>query len=287
MLLILTISMGKFKIKVGIIGGSGLDDPDILEGRNEKQVTTPYGNPSDVLIEGTIGGYHCVLLARHGRRHNIMPTNVNFRANIWALKEEGCTHILASTATGSLQENIEPGDLVVLDNLIDRTTKRAQTFYDGALESPEGVCHLPMYPAFCEETRQVVIDVLKSLGYKFHEHGTCVAVEGPRFSSRAESNVFRSWGADVINMTIVPEVVLAKEAGICYSSIAMATDYDCWRDVGESVNVADVLATFKKNSEKVKELFKAAIPLIGGKNWDDTISKLRATVEGSVMKPHN
>ncbi|CAB3383629.1 Hypothetical predicted protein [Cloeon dipterum] len=276
--------MGKYKIKIGIIGGSGLDDPDILDNRAERKVTTPFGDPSDILIEGTIGGQECVLLARHGRRHTIMPSAVNFRANIWALKEAGCTHILASTATGSLREDIVPGDLVVLNDFIDRTTKRAQSFFDGTLE--EGVCHLPMYPAFCEETRMAVIKALTALGFKHHTKGTCVSIEGPRFSSRAESNMFRSWGADVINMTTCPEVVLAKEAGICYAAVAMATDYDCWRDHGDSVSVSDVLATFKKNAEKVTALFKDIVPAIGSMgHWDDIIDNLRGTVNGNIMKP--
>ncbi|XP_059481948.1 S-methyl-5'-thioadenosine phosphorylase [Neocloeon triangulifer] len=276
--------MGKYKIKIGIIGGSGLDDPDILDDRVEKKVTTKFGDPSDVLIEGKIGGQECVLLARHGRRHSIMPSAVNFRANIWALKDAGCTHILASTATGSLREEICPGHLVVLDSFIDRTTKRAQSFYDGTLE--EGVCHLPMYPAFCEETRKLIIGLLTKNGVTHHSKGTCVSIEGPRFSSRAESNMFRSWGADVINMTTCPEVVLAKEAGICYAAVAMSTDYDCWRDHGDTVCVADVLATFKKNAEKVTALFKEAVPLIGNQgHWDDIIDNLRGTVEGSIMRP--
>lgn len=168
---------------------------------------------------------------RHGRSHSIMPSTVNYRANIWALRQLNCTHILASTATGSLQENIKPGDLVVLDSFIDRTTKRSQTFYDGSSQSDLGVCHLPMSPAFCERTRKLLIDTAKELGLEAHPTGTVVTIEGPRFSSKAESLMFKQWNAHLVNMTTVPEVVLAKEAGICYASIAMATDYDSWRVV--------------------------------------------------------
>ncbi|XP_042572220.1 S-methyl-5'-thioadenosine phosphorylase [Cyprinus carpio] len=223
-------------VKIGIIGGSGLDDPDILEGRTERYVVTPFGKPSDALILGKIKNVDCVLLARHGRQHTIMPTNVNYQANIWALKEEGCTHLLVTTACGSLREDIQPGDIVLIDQFIDRTTKRVQTFYDGQPTSHPGVCHIPMAEPFCNRTREVLMEVAQGLGVKCHTRGTMVTIEGPRFSSRAESLMFRQWGADVINMTTVPEVVLAKEAGLCYASIAMATDYDCWKEHEEAVS---------------------------------------------------
>uniref|UniRef100_A0A7N6FJG1 Purine nucleoside phosphorylase n=1 Tax=Anabas testudineus TaxID=64144 RepID=A0A7N6FJG1_ANATE len=213
-----------------------LDDPDILEGRTERYVDTPYGKPSDALILGKIKNVECVLLARHGRQHTIMPSEVNFQANIWALREEGCTHLLVTTACGSLREEIQPGDIVIIDQFIDRTTKRAQTLYDGQPTSPAGVCHIPMAEPFCNRTREVLIEVARSLGIKCHVRGTMLTIEGPRFSSRAESLMFRQWGADVINMTTVPEVVLAKEAGLCYASIAMATDYDCWKEHEEAVS---------------------------------------------------
>uniref|UniRef100_A0A3B3SL86 S-methyl-5'-thioadenosine phosphorylase n=1 Tax=Paramormyrops kingsleyae TaxID=1676925 RepID=A0A3B3SL86_9TELE len=224
------------RIKIGIIGGSGLDDPDILEGRTEKHVDTPFGKPSDVLILGKIKNVECVLLARHGRQHTIMPSNVNYRANIWALKDEGCTHLLVTTACGSLREEIQPGHIVLVDQFIDRTTKRIQTFYDGSPTSPPGVCHIPMAVPFCSRTRQVLLEVARDLEVKCHPQGTMVSIEGPRFSSRAESLMLRQWGADVINMTTVPEVVLANEAGLCYASIAMATDYDCWKEHEEAVS---------------------------------------------------
>ncbi|KAJ8963352.1 hypothetical protein NQ318_018824, partial [Aromia moschata] len=262
-------------IKIGIIGGSGLDDPDILKNRKEKKVTTPFGDPSDVLVLGAIDNVACVLVARHGRSHNIMPGKVNYRANIWALKEEGCTHIVASTATGSLREHIKPGDIVILDNFIDRTVGRHQTFYDGEQGHPEGVCHLPMEPAYCELTRKAISEVADELGFAVHRKGTVIAIEGPRFSSRAESNMYRMWGGDVINMTSVPEVVLAKEAGICYASIALATDYDCWREVGEKVCVADVLRTFKQNITKVTRLITGVVLKIAAKDWEQPIKELK------------
>lgn len=274
------------QIKVGIIGGSGLDDPDILKNRREETVLTPYGNPSDVLIHGNIDEVPCILLARHGRKHSVMPGNVNYRANIWALKEAGCTHLIVSTATGSLQEHIKPGDLVILDSFIDRTQGRQQTFYDGVAGHPVGVCHLPMEPAFCERTRKVLLETADSLMLECHRSGTVIAFEGPRFSSKAESHMHRQWGGDVINMTTVPEVVLAKEAGLCYAAVALATDYDCWRTTGEKVCMEAVLTMFKANVSKVTELITAVVRRIAMMDWDDTIQELKAVVDSSVMLPH-
>ncbi|XP_043917264.1 S-methyl-5'-thioadenosine phosphorylase isoform X2 [Protopterus annectens] len=272
---------------IGIIGGSGLDDPDILEGRIEKDVNTPFGKPSDVLIQGKIKNVDCVLLARHGRQHTISPTNVNFRANIWALKEEGCTHLLVTTACGSLREEIQPGDIVLIDQFIDRTTKRAQTFYDGSPSCLSGVCHIPMAVPFCTRTREVLSEVAKKLGIKHHPRGTMITIEGPRFSSRAESLMFRQWGADVINMTTVPEVCLAREAGICYSSVAMATDYDSWKEHEEAVSVDKVLKTMKENANKASSMLLSAIPQIASMDWTETLESLKTGLQCSVMLPKN
>ena len=167
-----------------------------------------------------------------------MPTNVNYRANIWALKEEGCTHVIVTTACGSLKEDIHPGDCVILDQFIDKTTKRVSTFYDGEPKSPKGVCHIPMDKPFCGRTREIIIKTAKDLGeFKtVHSQGTAITIEGPRFSSKAESLLWRQWGGDVVNMTTVPEVCLAKEAGLCYAAVALPTDYDSWRSDKESVS---------------------------------------------------
>ncbi|XP_044513439.1 S-methyl-5'-thioadenosine phosphorylase [Gracilinanus agilis] len=274
-------------VKIGIIGGTGLDDPEILEGRTEKYVDTPYGKPSDALILGKIKNVDCVLLARHGRQHTIMPSNINFQANIWALKEEGCTHIIVTTACGSLREEIQPGDIVIIDQFIDRTTKRPQTFYDGSHACSGGVCHIPMAEPFCSKTREVLLETAKKLGLKCHSKGTMVTVEGPRFSSRAESLMFRIWGGDLINMTTVPEVVLAREAGICYASIAMATDYDCWKEHEEAVSVDNVMKTLKENSNKATSLLLTAIPQIGSMEWTETLRSMKHTVQFSIMLPRH
>ena len=237
---------GEYAIKIGIIGGSGLDDPAIMEGAREIEVCTPYGKPSDSLLEGVIAGVPCVILARHGRQHTIMPTNVPYQANIYALKAAGCTHLVVSTAVGILTEDIAPGELCLLDQYIDRTTKRPQTFYDGAAGHPPGVCHIPQGDPFCAETRATVLETAAGLGLKMHPTSTIVTIEGPRFSSRAESNFFRLLGADLVNMTIGTECPLAAEAGLSYCAIAMATDYDCWKEDEQAVTVDAVMAVMAK-----------------------------------------
>jgi 5'-methylthioadenosine phosphorylase len=243
-------------IKVGIIGGSGLDDPKLMTDIKEQEVRTPYGVPSSPLVSGVIGGIATVVLARHGRGHSIYPSGVNYRANVHALKEAGCTHILATTAVGSLREEIQPGDLVFIDQFLDFTKHRIQTFHD------EKVVHTPMADPFCGQLATVLAETAGKLGLRFHRKGTIVTIEGPRFSTRAESHMFRLLGADVINMSTVPEVVLAREAGICYQSIAMSTDYDCWKDGEEPVTWEMIVATMKRNADNVKNLIRETLPKI-------------------------
>ncbi|NQT50170.1 S-methyl-5'-thioadenosine phosphorylase [Candidatus Kuenenbacteria bacterium] len=235
-------------MKFGIIGGSGLDDPKLLENYQEVEVTTPFGKPSSKLTTGRVGNHDVVIIARHGAHHSIMPTKVPYRANIWALKEMGCTHIVATTACGSLKEEIAPGDLVFLDQFVDFTKHRIQTFYE------DKVVHTPMAEPFGKDLRQKFIKTAESSNLKHHKTGTMITIEGPRFSTRAESHLFRSWGIDVINMSTVPEVVLANELEIPYASIAMATDYDCWKEGEEAVTLEMVFATMRQNADKVKKL---------------------------------
>lgn len=165
-----------------------------------------------------------------------MPSHVNYRANIEAMRLQGCTHVIVTTACGSLREDIRPGDIVIMDQFIDRTYRRETTFYDGKDGSPGGICHMQMDQPFCTRTRSVLVQAAKDLRLRYHDSGTTVTIEGPRFSSKAESNMFRSWSCDIVNMTTVPEVCLAKEAGLCYASIGLATDYDCWKDEPVSEN---------------------------------------------------
>lgn len=246
--------------KIGIIGGSGLEDPNILENTKNKTVITPYGKPTSSLKLGKIKGIDVVLLSRHGREHTIPPTQVNFKANIHALKTEGCTHILATTAVGSLREEINRGDLVILDQFIDFTRHRFSTFYEEF--KPHKPEHCPMAEPFSIELRKILNNTCDELGLKYHKKGTVITIEGPRFSTKAESNMFRIWGGDVINMSIAPEAALANEAGIPYATVAMSTDYDCWKEDEEPVTWEAVLEIFKKNAGNVTNLLINTIPKI-------------------------
>ncbi|MFX1397877.1 MAG: S-methyl-5'-thioadenosine phosphorylase [Promethearchaeota archaeon] len=236
-------------VKIGIIGGSGLEDPDILKDAKDVEVNTAYGNPTSPLKVGKINDVEVVLIGRHGREHTIPPTQVNYRANIQALKDQGCTHILATTACGSLREKIGRGDFVIIDQFIDFTRLRKLSFYD---EFPAGDAkHTAMARPYSEELRTLLIESVKELGLKHHEKGTVVTIEGPRFSTIAESNMFRQWGADVINMSIATETILANEAGIPYAAVAMSTDYDCWKQNEAPVTWEEILEVFGKNVNNV------------------------------------
>jgi 5'-methylthioadenosine phosphorylase len=248
--------------KIGIIGGSGLDDPALLKDARDESVTTPWGEPSSPLKMGTIDGVSVVLLARHGRQHTIPPSQVNYRANIAALKAAGCTHILATTAVGSLREDIHPGDLVILDQFIDFTRRRDATYFESfAPGSPD---HTAMPDPYDAGLRALLIAECRSAGYRFHERGCVLTEEGPRFATRAESRMFRVWGADVVNMSIATETALACEAAIPYAGIAMSTDYDAWRESGETVTWQAVNAVFAQNVAKVTTLLTRVIPRLAG-----------------------
>uniref|UniRef100_A0A1I8EJ58 S-methyl-5'-thioadenosine phosphorylase n=2 Tax=Wuchereria bancrofti TaxID=6293 RepID=A0A1I8EJ58_WUCBA len=268
--------------KIGIIGGTGLEDPKIFSNAQEYKVSTPFGSPSDALIEGEVGNTTCILLSRHGREHNVSPTNINYRANLWALMQQGAKVILSTAASGSLKEEITPGSFVFLDSFIDRTFKREVTFHDGKNGHPKGVCHIPMYPAYNEKLRQVLISSAEELKYKIFKTGTAICIEGPRYSSRAESEVYRGWNADIINMTVCPEVYLAKELGIPFATTAIVTDYDCWRE-DEKVSVDLVAQRMHESSDKAKTLLVTAIKKIGAMRWDDEIIMAKKTARSGVM----
>jgi len=243
--------------RIGIIGGSGLEDPNILEAAKHIQISTPYGEPSSDILTGTIEGVEIALLSRHGRKHTIPPTQVNNRANMWALKEVGCTHVIATTACGSLREDYQPGDLVILDQFIDFTKHRLSTYYDEF--QPGELNHTPMADPFNEEIRKRMVRSAEKMGICFHREGTVVTIEGPRFSTRAESKMYKMWGADVVNMSTAPEVSLANELGLPYASIAMCTDYDCWNSQYEPVSWEEVIKVFNKNVRTVLELILSTI----------------------------
>jgi 5'-methylthioadenosine phosphorylase len=241
--------------EIGIIGGTGLYDPELLKNIKEVKVDTPYGDPSDAITIGDLAGRHVAFLPRHGKKHTIRPTDVNSRANIFALKKLGVMRILAPSAVGSLKEDYKPGDVVFVDQFIDRTTKREQSFYTG-----EKVCHISVAEPMCPELRRTLIATAKNIGIRAHDTGTYICIEGPRFSTKAESKLFRSWDADIIGMTLVPECVLAREAEVCYASISTVTDYDVWKD--HPVCADEVVATMKASVEKVKRIILEAVARI-------------------------
>ena len=236
---------------IAVIGGSGLAH-NLLEVEKEVKVHTPFGSPSDLVMLGKISGIEVAFLPRHGRSHSIQPGRINFRANIWALKELGVSRILSCSAVGSLQDNVKPGDFVFPDQFIDLTKVRPSTFYEGSR-----ICHVSVADPFCPELRSSLFQKSQK---PFHREGTYICIEGPRFSTRAESRLFRSWGCSVIGMTLVPECILAREAEICYSPISMVTDYDTFK--GNAVSIDEVLKTMKGNEQRIKSLLADVIPAI-------------------------
>jgi len=238
-------------MKIGIIGGSGLDDPRLFQEQEEKEIDTPFGKPSSKITCGKISGINVCILSRHGRKHNLPPSQVNYRANIYALGKLGCTHILATTAAGSLKEEIKRGDFVILDQFIDFTKQRKESFFEQFEEKPE---HASLAEPFSNFLREKIMETCKELGIQYHSKGTLVTIEGPRFSTRAESRMFRLLGGDVINMSIAPEAILAREAGLEYAAIAMSTDYDCWKIDEKPVSWDEILMIFTENADKMKKL---------------------------------
>jgi len=239
-------------VRVGLVGGSGLEKLNILINTREIEVSTPYGSPSSSLYTGQIDSCEVVILSRHGREHTIPPTQVNNRANISAFRELNCSYILATTACGSLREEIRRGDFVIPDQFIDFTRRRHLTFYEEF--EPGNAIHPTMADPFSEYLRGLLIEGARELGLPVHPTGTVVTIEGPRFSTRAESQMFRTLGADIINMSIAPEAILAFEAGIPYAAVALSTDYDAWKTDEEPVTWNEVVHIFNKNVEHVTRL---------------------------------
>lgn len=243
--------------RLALIGGSGLYHMDGVELREERHVPTPFGDPSDLIRFGHWDGRPIVFLPRHGRHHTIMPSEINYRANLWALKSLGIEQIIAVSAVGSMKEDIRPGDFVLVDQLIDRTTQRATTFFG------EGcVAHVSFADPICEQLRGVLAQAAEGLNVRLHRQGTYVCIEGPAYSSRAESQLYRSWGVDVIGMTAYQEARLAREAEIAYAVVALATDYDCWHQSEADVTTDAVMAVIKQNVCTVQQLLRRALPLI-------------------------
>ncbi|MCK9555284.1 S-methyl-5'-thioadenosine phosphorylase [bacterium] len=243
-------------VKIGVIGGSGLYKIDGITGLEERKLETPFGLPSDNFITGKIGGVEVVFLPRHGRAHDVIPGDINYRANIYGMKKLGVEKILSFCACGSLKENIKPGDFVIPDQLVDRTNSgRKATFFGEGI-----VAHIPFAEPFCDELRKVVYDKAVEAGITVYGKGTYVNIEGPAFSTKAESHLYRSWGMDIIGMTNLVEAKLAREAEICYCTVAMVTDYDCWYPDHESVTLEMIVECLNKNSSKAKSLVKVLVP---------------------------
>jgi len=246
------------KWKIGVIGGSGLYAIDALENAEWGNVTTPWGDPSDHLLFGSIGDVELVFLPRHGRGHRIPPSELNFRANIDALKRSGCTDILALSSIGSLREELPPGKFVIVDQFIDRTVARASSFFGRGM-----VAHVSMAEPVCPRLSAFAAEAVTAAGGAVAKGATYLAMEGPQFSSRAESLLYRQWGADVIGMTAMPEAKLAREAELPYALIGMVTDYDCWREEAAFVEVSEVIRQMSANGEiarKAIQAFVAALP---------------------------
>lgn len=242
------------KAEIAIIGGTGIYDSDAFENAKEVDIDTPFGKPSDSIIIGNYEGRDVAFLPRHGRGHVFSPTNLPYRANIYALKKLGVERIISVAAVGSLKDEIKPLDIVIPDQIFDRTKHREDTFFD------EVVVHIGFADPFCEELRDVAIKTLSKLNLRYHEKGTYVCIEGPQFSTKAESRIYRTLGFDIIGMTALPEAKLAREAEICYLTIATVTDYDVWKD--EPVDVKTVLENAAKNEENVKRILRKLIPEI-------------------------
>jgi 5'-methylthioadenosine phosphorylase len=239
---------------VGVIGGSGLYQMPGLEKVREVRVTTPFGRPSDAFVTGTLDGAQVVFLPRHGRGHVALPTEVNFRANIFAMKKLGVERIISVSAVGSLQEEIAPGHVVIPDQFIDRTTQRPSTFFGRGI-----VAHVSFADPVCPELSATLSRVAREERASVHQRGTYLCMEGPQFSTRAESRLYRTWGADVIGMTNLQEAKLAREAEICFGTVALATDYDCWNEAAGDVDIEHVLAVLKQNVDLAQRIIRRAV----------------------------
>ena len=258
---------------IGVIGGSGLYQMEGLARVREVAVKTPFGKPSDKLIVGMLDGAQLVFLPRHGKGHRWLPTEVNFRANIFAMKKLGVERIISVSAVGSLRQEIEPGDIVVPDQFIDRTSQRPSTFFGKGI-----VAHVSLADPFCNDLRTALVDAADRAGARVHRGGTYLCMEGPQFSTRAESRLYRSWGAHIIGMTNLQEAKLAREAEICFGTLALATDYDCWNQHAGDVEIEHVLAVLTQNVELAKKTIRQALASLDEKRHCICASALKDAI---------
>ncbi|MBI4209434.1 MAG: S-methyl-5'-thioadenosine phosphorylase [Deltaproteobacteria bacterium] len=245
------------KIRIGVIGGSGLYQIEGLKEVVTRSVSTPYGSPSDDFICGVLEGAPVAFLPRHGRGHTILPSEINFRANIYAFKKIGVEQIISVSAVGSMKEKIEPGDFLVPDQFFDRTQNRKSTYFGGGVAA-----HVAMAQPVCPHLSDLLFSIASKSGKRVHRGGTYLCIEGPQFSTQGESRVYRSWGVDVIGMTNLPEARLAREAEICYASLALVTDYDCWNENEVSVTTEMVIQRLLENVAAAKKILGGLIPRI-------------------------
>jgi len=243
--------------RVGLIGGSGLYDLPGLATTSEVRIETPFGEPSDSYFVGELGGVPVAFLARHGRKHRLLPSEINFRANVWGFKKLGCDALVSASACGSMKESYRPTDLVLPDQFIDRTRQKGATFFgDGC------VAHVSLAHPVCPRLLEVLDRAAREKGARVHTGGTYLGMEGPQFSTKAESFLYRSWGVDVIGMTNVQEAKLCREAEICYATMALVTDYDCWHEEEQAVTVETILEVLKVNAGTANAVLAAAVPQI-------------------------
>jgi len=259
--------------KIGVIGGTGLYDIEGLTDIEEVDINTPFGKPSDAITIGKLEGVGIAFLPRHGRGHRISPTELPVRANIYALKSLGVEWLIAISSAGSFKPEIKPGDLVIPDQIIDRTRSRVNSFFGEGI-----VVHIPFAEPFCPTLCQVLYESAKEAGASVHQGGTYVAMEGPAFSTRAESRLYRSWGADIIGMTALPEAKLAREAEICYAIIGCVTDYDSWMERSEPVTIGVVLNVQRQNIDTAKKIIKLAVSRIPEKRNCGCATALQAAI---------
>ncbi|TDI62723.1 MAG: S-methyl-5'-thioadenosine phosphorylase [Alphaproteobacteria bacterium] len=243
---------------LGVIGGSGVYEIDGLQGAEWRKVDSPWGTPSDELLMGRLDDVQMVFLPRHGRGHVHSPSSINYRANIDALKRVGVTDIISVSACGSFREELTPGTFVLVDQFIDRTDQREKSFF-----GPGFVAHVSMAHPVCPRLVDALAEAAGEIGIPYHKGGTYLAMEGPQFSSLAESNLYRAWGCDVIGMTNMPEAKLAREAEICYATVAMVTDYDCWHPDHDNVEVQDIIRVLADNADSARRLIKSVVPKLG------------------------
>jgi 5'-methylthioadenosine phosphorylase len=266
---------------VGVIGGSGLYDIEGLTDVKHVRVETPFGDPSDEYTTGTLGDTMMVFLPRHGRGHRLLPGEINYRANIYGMKKLGCEWLISVSAVGSMKEEIAPGDIVIVDQFFDRTKERPSTFFGSGI-----VGHIEFADPICPDLSDVLYRAAREAGAKVHKGGLYMCIEGPRFSTRAECNIYRQWGIDVIGMTNIPEAKLAREAEICYATMALATDYDCWHETEESVSVDMILEILKKNVSMARKIVKNTVVKISGSRKCKCASALEyAIVTNKRMMP--